>query len=223
MMTTDDLSPFSRVGYHVVRDAGGLAPLDPGHLYDYLLAGNGLFIRSARAEFAACAPVMLCEVRGLPALVPGVHWRVPRVPGWLVIELLARARAERSASDDPLEALYHLTWEPQLWGWQLEKPRQIQHPTSIEPIGPYAGTSFATHVIDVHTHPFNLRTFSITDDASEHDRLRLSAVLADVFGRPSLRLRVTVFGHLLAIPTATAFEMPLEVADALVLDEEEKG
>lgn len=209
------------VGYHVVRDPRALPPLDPGHLFDYLLAGNGLFIRSARAEFAACAPVMVCDVRGLPELIPGVHLRVPRVPGWLVIELLARARAERTDDGLPLEALYHLTWEPELWSWHLQKPRQVQRPASIEPAGPFAGTSYATHAIDVHTHPFALRTFSATDDDSERDRLRLSAVLADPFGRPSLRLRVTVFGHLLELPASMAFELPLEVGDALTDDEKE--
>jgi len=221
-MNTQFVQP-SLVGYHVVRAASEFPSLDPRHLFDYLLAGNGLFIRSARAEFSACAPVMSIVVRGLPALTPGVHWRVPRVPGWLVIELLARARSEVKSSGEPLEALYHLTWEPALWRWQLEKPSQIQRPASIEPVGPFAGTSHATHAIDVHTHPFNLRTFSTTDDKSELSRLRLSAVLADIFRRPSLRLRVTVFGHLLEIPAATAFELPIEVTDALVLDEKETG
>jgi hypothetical protein len=212
---TTNAQTLSLAGYHVVRDLRAVPPLNPQHLFDYLLAGNGLFIRSARPELVACVPVAVCPVRGLPPLEPQVRLRPPRVPGWLVVEIRARARSERGPGGEPVEALYHLTWDAKTWQWRLDKPRQVQRPASVEPLGPFAGTSYATHVVDVHTHPMNFRDFSLTDDVSEAGRLRLSAVLADLWGRPCLRLRATVFGHLWDVPASAAFELPDGLVDGL--------
>jgi hypothetical protein len=107
-------------------------------LYDYVLAGNGAFIRARRKGVQACMPIALCEVRGLPALGPSIELILPKVPANLTQELLEMALAERTAGGKWLEAMYHLTWSER--GWKLVKPAQRQHPDAVKPVGPYAGT-----------------------------------------------------------------------------------
>ncbi len=175
--------------------------------YDYLLAGNGVFIHAQRKGVQACVPIALCEVRGLPALEPSVELTLPKVPAALTQELLDLALVERTAGGKWLEAMYHLSWTDT--SWELVKPAQRQHPDAVEPVGPYAGTSYATYMIEVHSHhTLDCHWFSATDDASEGTKFRFFGLLFDLAGRPRLRLRLNVYGYAWDVPAATVFELP---------------
>lgn len=189
------------VGYHVVRDLRALPPLNPQPLCEYLLAGNGLFIRAARPEFLACIPVAPCAVRGLPPLEPGVRLRPPRVPGWLMIELLARARAE------PANPFYYLTWDVNAWQWRIAWPAHDDLNTGEEA----DAYGYNRPVIQIQAQ----HTAGWATDAEREPAcgpLRLTARLGNLTGNPINRLCAVVFGHRWDLPAATAFELPVAVA-----------
>jgi hypothetical protein len=191
-------------------------------LYDYVLAGNGVFIRARRKGVQACVPIGLCDVRGLPALEPSVELTLPKVPADLTQELLEMALAERTAGGKWLEAMYHLSWSGT--GWELVKPAQRQYPDAVEPVGPYAGTTYATYLVEVHSHhTLDCHWFSATDDASEGTKFRFFGLLFDLTGRPRLSLRLNVYGYSWDVPAATVFELPEGLNDGYTADEPLEG
>ena len=196
---------------HLVARCGEPLPPAAG-LYDYVLAAGGLYLRVERQGLRLCLPIAPCAVRGLAALKPELTFTLPRVPARLTRELLDRARAERDAQGNSIEVLYHLSWAQ---GWQLDKPRQIQSRGAVEPVGPFAGTSYATFLIEVHSHhELSLHHFSSLDDESEGSKCRLYALLSDLFAAPRLALRLNAYGHRWDVPATLAFELPETLADA---------
>ncbi len=195
---------------HLIARPGEPLPPAAG-LYDYVLAADGLYLRVARQGLRLCLPIAPCAVRGLAALEPELTFTLPRVPARLTRELLDRARAERDAQGQRIEVLYHLSWAQD---WQLDKPRQIQSRGAVEPVGPFAGTSYASYLIEVHSHhELGLRHFSSLDDESEGSKCRLYALLSDIFAAPRLALRLNVYGYRWDVPAALAFELPETLAD----------
>ena len=213
------MTPFTPVRHLITQD-GGLPPF--AGLYDYVLAGNGVFIRARRKGVQACVPIALCEVRGLLGLEPNVELTLPRVPADLTQKLLDIALAERTAGGKWLEAMYHLSWSET--GWELVKPAQRQHPDAVEPVGPYAGTSYATYLIEVHSHhTLDCHWFSATDDASEGTKFRFFGLLFDLTGRPRLSLRLNVYGYPWEVPAAKVFELPEGLEDGYEAQEPPAG
>nr|HMS43140.1 hypothetical protein [Pyrinomonadaceae bacterium] len=43
-------------------------------MFEYILAGNGLFIRAKRREFSVCLPVCREPIKGLPEAKSGIVW-----------------------------------------------------------------------------------------------------------------------------------------------------
>lgn len=198
------------IDYVIARKAQ-LPPLHAG-LYEYALAGNGLFIRSERKGLEALIPVAEFGVQGLVAIKPYVTFTLPHVPVALTRTLLLAARQERNAEGQLLEAMYHLTWDEANSCWQTDKPAQKQSSVTIQPIGPFAGTSYETHLIEVHSHHIlPCHDFSTVDDESEAGMFRLFGLLVDIVNRPRLRLRVSVFGHHWDVPASLVFELPPEM------------
>ena len=56
-------------------------------LYEYLIAGNGLFMRAVRSEFTAALPVCKSPIRGLPESNVGIVWHRPRIDRYLWQEI----------------------------------------------------------------------------------------------------------------------------------------
>jgi hypothetical protein len=199
------MTNLSLVRHLILRPGESLPP--PAGLYDYLLAGNGVFIRAQRKGVQACVPVANGNVRGLPELEPRITLTIPRVPADLTRQLLDWALTEHDFRGHWLEAMYHLSWTNH--GWELVKPAQRQYPDAVEPVGPYAATSYATYMIEVHSHhTLDYHWFSTTDDASEGTKFRFFGLLFDLAGRPRLRLRLNVYGYAWEVPAITVFELP---------------
>lgn len=196
---------------YVVARGTVLPPIQDG-LYEYVLAGNGLFVRSERQGLSAMIPVAACNMHGLVTVEPYVAFALPRVPVELTRAVLLAAQRERDSERRTLEVMYHLTWSESTCSWQLDKPAQRQTPAAIYPVGPFAGTSYETHLIEVHSHhALEFHDFSTADDESETGMFRLFGLLVDIFNRPRLRLRVGVFGHRWEVPASLAFDLPPEL------------
>jgi hypothetical protein len=60
--------------------------------FEYLLAGNGLFIRAKRREFSVCLALWRGVVKNLPIAASGIVWHKPQIPAAVWQEILDTAR-----------------------------------------------------------------------------------------------------------------------------------
>ena len=95
---------------HPSTATGGQIPLPPikASLFEYVLAGNGIFIRGARREFQTHFCIRPFVVRGLQELDLSLHMNGPRVSPEIVAEMLRLAREARDTKGRPCEIVFHL-------------------------------------------------------------------------------------------------------------------
>ncbi|MCI0580176.1 MAG: hypothetical protein L0332_18000 [Chloroflexi bacterium] len=198
------------VTYHVYRrpaEGAGPTPLDrsgqelPPYdalAYQYLLAGNGVFIRLQTTFFHSLIPIATCAVRGLAPLHFYFQLQVPRIPERLLATVLADARRARRPDGDLSEALYHFHHLGH--AVQVKKPPQRATGDSI--LAP--GGSHPAVLCELHSHG-NMRAFwSPTDDGDEQ-AARLYAVIGRLDTTPEIRLRVGAYGYWHPLPLTAVF------------------
>lgn len=193
-------------------------PLPPiqAAMYEYVVASNGVFVRGQRTGLRVMLPVMAgppTPLRGLVPVEPFVQLDHPRIPAELVDEMLDTALAAKDDALRPVEALFHLCWDER--GSRLEIPAQERHLASVRPVG--QTPSYETAMVEVHSHHGMAACFSPTDDADETG-FRIFGVLGDIFTRPTLRVRVGLYGHYWEIPAIWVFQLPHRVTDAHTQD-----
>lgn len=201
------------ITYHVAQSLP-LPPLPPG-LYQYVLAGNGLFVRAERPGLSACIPSAPGEVRGLPALDPSVVLpsKVPYSFLWSMLDF------SRQAS--PNEILFYLLHDPALeffLSWKLVIPNQVQAESSVHPVDPFNPHGQAA-LIECHSH-HNMGAFFSSADDKDETGFRIYAVLGEINTRPVIAVRAGIYGHFCPIPAHWVFELPerSEVEDVLYRD-----
>src|SRR5664279_2980499 len=86
-------------------------------LYEYLMAGNGIFMRAARNEFTASLPLCTRSINGLPPSEPGIIWHKPRIGLDLWQEILIDAR-HKSSSLKFREDVYVIYWHRSEGAWR---------------------------------------------------------------------------------------------------------
>ncbi len=174
---------FDPVGYLVNKDPRELLFGNLGQAYDYILAGNGLFIEARNPLLAATVKVADVLVRGLESLqelMLPVHGKIPA-------------------------SVYEL-----VYGWACETPEKEQYIAVTWEDGRYlpkrplqdGGTSrvkyqvSANTIMDVHSHGRLLPArFSAQDDEDEQG-LRLYMVFGKVGTQePEVQLRIGVYGY----------------------------
>ena len=196
----------SLAGYHIVTDAAQLPAIADGHLYNYLLAGNGLYLHAQRRELTALMRIAPAQVRGLPPLRSRLRTRFPRVPMDLVSDMVRIAAEAARAPGGGLEVLVYLAFQE--GGWRLRRPPQEQTLSSVRLAPDVEREALMDALIDVHSHPFPLRDFSTTDDASDRGAFRFAVLIADPAGAPSLHARLCVYGVFVDVPPALLFDLP---------------
>jgi hypothetical protein len=144
---------------------------------------------------------------------PFVQLEHPRVPAELVDEMLEAALGAKDDDLKPVEALFHLTWDAS--GSRLQMPPQERSIMSVKPIG--HAPSYETAAVEVHSHHGMAARFSSTDDADEVG-FRIFGVLGEIFTRPTLRVRVGLYGHYWEIPATWVFQLPHRISDAHAKD-----
>jgi PRTRC genetic system protein A len=177
------------VTYHVHR-ADPLPP-NSAQAYQYVLAGNGVFIRADTRFWRICFPIAHCRVRGLPAVKPYFELKVNRLPDALLYEVANDARQQKggNGSHELHEALYQFRHEGSIIN--VVKPKQKTSATSVQT----HSERTANTIFELHSHG-NMRAFwSGTDDRDEQ-----GACLYGVIGnlnhdKPEIRLRAGVYGY----------------------------
>ncbi len=192
------------VTHHIQRGAVAAPNDDPwpssgqGLAYQYILAGNGVFVRAETHFFHAQLPIAACVVRGLTPLAASFRLKVGRIPGRLLARVLADARQARRVGGGLNEVLYQFHHQGQRV--QVRKPQQQVGAISIMAVGGGAPDILC----DLHSHGNMPAYFSQTDDADEQGA-RLYAVIGRLDSKPEIRLRVGVYGYWQALPVTAVF------------------
>ena len=200
------------VQYHIA-EPGMPMPLIQAALYEYILSGNGIFIRGVRREFQAQFCIVPCEIRGLDNLEASLHLNVPRVSREIVVEMLLRARMARDADVRPCEIVFHLELD-EAGAWQCHVPSQTQSRMRARPNDDSPSSSYARACIEVHSHVDMHARFSSLDDQDEVG-FRVYAILGCISTRAVMRVRVGMYGYRHDIPANWVFDLPPEVGDAV--------
>lgn len=180
------------VEYLIAREG---PPPRRGLAYDYVLAGDGLYLVARNRSLDVRVPVAAVPVRGLPPIYPSVTLRTGRLPEEIWQQIVAVARAW---SRHGLEVLCAVGYDDAS-GYRLTLPRQVAGAESVS-YRPAGGA-----VLEIHSHCRYPAQFSTTDDADEQG-LCLYGVLGRLDGaRPEVALRVGAYGHFLPVPWEAVF------------------
>jgi PRTRC genetic system protein A len=178
------------VGY-LVNKPDGLYGVR-GTYYDYVLAGNGVFIEAENSFMAARALVSPAAVRGLAPKKPEVilkHGKVPNHCFDLILDAMI--------ADCNRELYAAITWQGNHYGLYI--PEQKQEPACCE----YkCGDNV---VIDLHSHGIMSAGFSNTDN-NDDQGMRIYGVTGKLDARPQIKLRVGVYGYYSDIKYTNVFE-----------------
>lgn len=185
------------VDYLVARDG---PPPRSGLLYDYLLAGDGLWLAAENTALRVRAPVSLAGVRGLPTLGGACELRHGRLPGAFWAAGVAAAYAAAAHRHEILLLVLH---GPA--GYQLVIPQdQVTTPTSVVYTPPLLAAGEAV-ILALHSHHTLPAFFSATDDADEQG-LGLYAVVGRLLSAsPEVLVRAGAYGHWLPLPWEAVF------------------
>lgn len=200
---------------HIFATAPTL-PLIGSYLYEYVVAGNGLFVRAKRPELEALIPVKTFHIAGLEPVTPyvAVWCRVPR-------RLISQA-VLWSVEALPNEALFWFGLDVGTDQWTIHRPRQTRSRTSVQPVDPYDRFG-SMALIDLHSHNTMPPFFSRTDNKDETG-FRIYAVIGSINPRsnipPRIKVRVGIYGHMWDVPASMIFDLPSSLVDVLTVDEE---
>jgi PRTRC genetic system protein A len=180
-------------------------------MFEYLLAGNGLFVRAKRNEFSVCFPISSGSIKGLPSVSSGIVWHKPVIPINLWQEVLENARISNGLAEFK-EDVFVIFWhsECEEWRWKnISKERSSASTLADDSIKEYGEAC-----IELHTHPDGAIHFSSLDDRDESDKFRIFAILTDVKSNsPSIRFRCGVYQYFFPIPAPSVSEMPAKFID----------
>lgn len=201
-------APTSLIGYRTAELS--LPPECTGALFDYVFAGDGIFVHAKRPELEACFPIQKVTIRGLPNLLPVFNFNLPHVPESFVRSMLRDANVW---AEQGKETLFHLCWSDLALtddGWVGYEPEQDRTAGSCRPLND--GGSHDRAVIEVHSHHSMAARFSPQDDADETG-FRLYAVIGRLPDAPEIRVRVGVYGYFWEIPASWVMDLPEGVRD----------
>lgn len=169
--------------------------------YEYVLAGNGLFIRAEDSRLEAMVPIDPVELHGLANVEPYARLKISKIPGRYLWAVYRNALGYL-----PNERMFIFEWTQHdymrdLWHWSCIAPRQEAGPGFIR----YADRP--APVVDLHSHGALMPFFSQTDNDDEQG-LRFFVVIGYIgFNiQPAIQCRVGVYGHFWPVPAATIFD-----------------
>lgn len=211
-MSSNFIAPPKLVGHRIAASEND--PIEAA-LFEYLLAGNGLFLRAKRREFAVSLPLSMQKISGLPNTSIGISWARPRLTAYLWQEILLHAQQKHTSSNFK-EEVYLIYWDKALgsWQWRASGREHSWASTVADDTLP----EYADCCIELHTHPPGALHFSRADDRDELGKFRMFAILLDVHDKPKIRFRCGVYDHLIPIPAAWVGEMPRGVLDLNEID-----
>jgi PRTRC genetic system protein A len=181
------------VEYLVARDG---VPLRQGLAFDYVLAGDGVFLVAENDDLHVRVPVAGGTVRGLPLVYSACNLRHGRLPQWVWDAIVWAAHVGYMRDREVLLAVVFDTNV----GYRLTVPPQIAGPERVVYRPPTSA------VLEIHSHGPHPAAFSSTDNRDELG-LRLYGVIGRLGAdRPEVAIRVGAYGHFLPLPWETVFD-----------------
>lgn len=188
------------VTYHVHKQAD--LPANNSLAYQYILAGNGVFIRAETSFFDVVLPIAPCTVRGLTPVTQHFQLKVPRIPAKLLSTVFADARRTRRSDGGLNEVLYKFHHFGQTV--QVKKPAQKATAVSVTTTEDNGCIDDTLILCDLHSHGNMHAFFSPTDNADEQ-AAKVYAVIGKLDSVPEIRLRVGVYGYWQPLPVTAVF------------------
>jgi PRTRC genetic system protein A len=180
------------VEYLVARDG---VPFRKGLAFDYVLAGDGIYLAASNDDLDVRVPVAGCDVRGLPSVYPACNLKHGLLPEWIWDGIVWAAHAGYMVGR---EVLLAVTYDPSC-GYRLIVPPQVAGPVSVVYRPP------ANAVLEIHSHGPHPAIFSTTDNRDEQG-LRLYGVVGQLgTNRPTVSLRVGAYGYFLPVDWSSIF------------------
>ncbi len=167
-----------QVGY-LTNYPGGLEG-ERGTFYDYILAGNGLFIEASKPTLSVRIPVADCPIRGLAPIKEKIALTYGSIPQHffdLALDAFLAAPDKESYVAVTADAGYH-----------------FHVPTQEKKEGSVTYELGDSVILDIHSHANMGAFFSGTDDKDETG-LKLYAVIGKLREEPMVQLRVGCYGY----------------------------
>ncbi|MDD4987071.1 MAG: hypothetical protein PHQ43_15140 [Dehalococcoidales bacterium] len=165
---------------------------EPGFIYDYVLAENGLFLEASSPLLAARICIAPGLVRGLAPQREFILLPHGKIPGRLY-ELALSILYDNAVR----ECYLAVTWED---GYRLRMPLQMRQPGDVK------YQVLEKTVMDIHSHPDMAAVSSTTDDEDEQG-FRLSLIVGHLNKpEPDVRLRLAMYGYYQKLELGEVFE-----------------
>ena len=154
---------------------------EPGTIYNYIMAGNGLFIESESEHLQARIQIAQVELRGLADLQERVVLTHGRIPAYLFGSALGFM-----GEDLTTELYVAVVYDGR---YRLEIPEQDAGGAHVKYTRP------RNTILDLHSHPTFAARFSGTDNADEVG-FQLYGVVGMIHTlAPQYTFRVGIYGH----------------------------
>jgi PRTRC genetic system protein A len=180
-----------KVGYLLNTEAGPVG--ERGIFYDYILAGNGVFVRAENHLIKATVGVSEAAIRGLQPLQDSVELRHGSIPRHLYDIALSLLMV-----DPGKERLVAVVWDE---GYHLKVPPQEAGECWIK------YRTLPDTVLEFHSHSMMGAFFSHTDNLDEQG-LCIYAVAGKLDRLiPDLNMRVGVYGYFAPVKLSEVFDV----------------
>jgi PRTRC genetic system protein A len=196
---------FSPVGYIFAQDNNPICPIDNRKLYEYLVGGNGVFIRAQRDSMRVVAPVITRPIemvfspviRGLLNISPVLAMAMP-IPDGFLAQIL-----EDAIRSMPHEAIYYGSLVNNRW--KLVKPMQEFTRTSVQ--AHISDEDYTNVSIEIHSHNRMPAFFSGQDDEEESQGFRIYGVIGNLdTSLPTIAMRIGIYGCFWNVPAHSIFK-----------------
>jgi PRTRC genetic system protein A len=189
---------------YILAETDTLPAINPASLYEFVIAGNGVFVRARRSGLEAMIPISTCEIRGLQPVEPYIRLEAGKIP-----LICTQAILSEFQSDLPNESLVWVRVEDKKW--KVIKPNQIADENSVHPVDPFDPAGIAA-LVDVHSHD-TLKPFFSTEDDKDETGFRIFAVFGLLDTQPCVMARVGIYGYCWYLAAGDVFVLPDGVKD----------
>jgi PRTRC genetic system protein A len=205
------IEPTQLVSYKIISTLP--LPETTSQMYEYLFAGNGVFVRAIRPGLEVVMPVETYNkpIRGLPRIEPQLKFSYPQIPKDILLSIWQHSCLARDEEKELIEILFYLDYRQQMW--RLRVPSQIQSRDRVFPTHPYHQA-----FVELHSHGSMNAFFSANDNAEENG-FRIYAVIGKLdLHHPEILVRIGLFGYFWTIEASQIFELPYFFVDVSLKD-----